>query len=100
MTILAKTLGQILVQNKLPERKNLFFKPFDAKPDITVFAQIVNCEMTNILMSQTRYLPLQAKPSKDKLSSMEQTHAIKHTLTQLAQCHSMYFVLRFKISWH
>ena len=48
-TIPAKTLGQILVRSKLPERKNLF-KPSYAKPNVTVFAQIVNCGMTKILM--------------------------------------------------
>ena len=46
----AKTLGQILVQSKLPERRDLLFEPTYAKPDITVFAQIVNCGMTKILI--------------------------------------------------
>ena len=49
-TIPAKTLGQILVQSKLPEERRLHFKPSYAKPDVTIFAQIVNCGMTEILI--------------------------------------------------
>ena len=49
-TILARTLGQIPVQSKLPERRNLSFEPFYTKPNVTVFTQIVNCGMTKILM--------------------------------------------------
>ena len=49
MTIPARTLGQILVRSKLPEGRNLFFEPSYAKPNVTVFAQIVNCGMTKIL---------------------------------------------------
>ena len=46
----AKTLRQILVQSKLLERKDLFLEPSYAKPDVTVFAQIVDCGMTEILI--------------------------------------------------
>ena len=49
-TILARTLGQICVQSKLPEGKDPLFKPSYAKPNVTVFAQIVDCKMTEILM--------------------------------------------------
>ena len=49
-TIPAKTLEQISVQSKLPEGRVLFFKLSYAKPDVTDFAQIVDCEMTKILM--------------------------------------------------
>ena len=49
-TIPAKTLGQIPVQSKLPKGRDFFFKPSYATPDVIVIAQIVNCEMTKILM--------------------------------------------------
>ena len=49
-TIPAKTLRQIFVQSKLLEGSDLLLKPSYAKPDVTVFAQIVNCRMTKILM--------------------------------------------------
>ena len=49
-TIPMKTLGQIPVQSKLREKKDLLFKPSYTKPHVTVFAQIVNCRMTEILM--------------------------------------------------
>ena len=50
MTILTKTLRQIFVQSKLPERRDFLFKPSYAKPDVTVFVQIVKCGMTKTLM--------------------------------------------------
>ena len=49
-TIPAKTLGQIPVQSKLPERQNLFFEPSYPKPNVVIFAQIVYCGMTKILI--------------------------------------------------
>ena len=49
-TISTKTLRQIPVQSKLLEEKNLLLEPSYAKPNVTVFAQIVNCGMTKILM--------------------------------------------------
>ena len=48
--IAAKTLGQISVRSKLPKKKNLLIEPSYAKPDVTVFAQIVDFGMTAILM--------------------------------------------------
>ena len=41
----ARTLEQIVVQSKLPEKRNFFFEPSYAKPNVTVFAQIVDCGM-------------------------------------------------------
>ena len=49
-TIPAKTLGQIPIQSKLPEKRDFFFQPSYTKPNFTVFAQVVNCRMTDILM--------------------------------------------------
>ena len=46
----ARTLKQIPVQNKLSEGSNHLFKPSYAKPNVTIFAQIVDCGMTEILM--------------------------------------------------
>ena len=46
----AKTLGQILIGSKLPEERDLFFEPSYAKPNVIVFPQIIDCEMTKILM--------------------------------------------------
>ena len=49
-TIPAKTLGQISVQSKLPEGRDLLFEPLYARPNVTVFAQKVDCSMKEILM--------------------------------------------------
>ena len=37
----AKTLGQISIQSKQPEGRDFHFKPFYAKPNVTVFAQLL-----------------------------------------------------------
>ena len=49
-TIPVKTLGQISLRNKLPKRKDLLSEPSYAKLIVTVFAQIVGCRMTKMLM--------------------------------------------------
>ena len=49
-TLPAKTLGQIFIKSNLPEEKDPLLKLSYTKPNVTVFAQIIDCRMTKILM--------------------------------------------------
>ena len=43
-------MGQVPVRSNLPEKWDLLFEPLYARPDVTIFAQKVNCSMKEILM--------------------------------------------------
>ena len=51
-------LGQVSVKSKLPERQDLLFELSYSKPDITVFEQIVDYKMTEILINNDTHSTL------------------------------------------